>query len=61
MAMTWWGAVGWHYTLQYTDNLLNPWTNVAGNVEMSGVYRVMNCIDTNNLGIPSRIYRMLYR
>ena len=60
MAMTWWGAVGWLYTLQYTDSLLIPWTNVAGSVEMKGVYRVMNCIDTNNFGIPSRLYRMRY-
>ena len=59
-AMTWWGAVGWHYTLQYTDSLLTPWTNVTGHVDMKGVYRVMNCIDTNNLGIPSRLYRMRY-
>ena len=59
-AMTWWGAVGWHYTPQYTEKLLDSWTNVIGGVEMRGVYRVMNCIDTNNRGIPSRFYRLQY-
>jgi hypothetical protein len=55
-AVTWWGGVGWYYTLQGTTNLLNPWTNVNGAVEMRGVYRFMNCLDTNNYGN----YRMLY-
>jgi DNA-binding beta-propeller fold protein YncE len=62
MVIAWGGVANWFYTVQYTDSLIDPWTNLTGCVDIKAAYsfRFMSCIDTNNLGIPSRNYRMLY-
>jgi Mg-chelatase subunit ChlD/sugar lactone lactonase YvrE len=60
MVISWPGALGWFYTLQYTDTGFDPWYNVPGCVMMPGTNGVISCTDTNNFGIPTRIYRVLY-
>ena len=61
MDITWWGGVGWYYTLQHSDvSPSGPWTDTPGCVDMRGVYRVMICRDTNSLVAPIRYYQLGY-
>ncbi len=60
MVISWPGALGWFYTLQYTDTGFAPWFDVSGCVMIRGTNGVISCTDTNNFGIPTRIYRVLY-
>lgn len=60
MEISWPGALGWFYTLQYTDTGFPPWFDVPGCAVIRGTNGVISCTDTNNFGIPTRIYRVLY-
>jgi len=61
VTFSWTGAVGWYYTLQYSDSLLPPlWLDVPGCVQLKGLDGVMSCSDTNSAVFPLRIYRMIY-
>ncbi|MBP7828877.1 MAG: hypothetical protein KA248_03050 [Kiritimatiellae bacterium] len=58
VTISWMGAMGWFYTAQYTDDLMN-WTNVNTGIGLPGVDSMMSCTDTNNTGLPLRIYRVV--
>lgn len=60
MTISWLGALGWFYTLEYTDTGFDPWFAVSGCALIPGIDAIMSCTDTNNMGIPSRIYRIVY-
>ena len=60
VTISWLGAPGWFYTVQYTDSLIPAnWLNVSGGAGLPGLEGPMSCTDTNNTGIPGRIYRVL--
>lgn len=60
MTISWLGALGWFYTLQYTDTGMPPWLDVSGCILIPGIDGMVSCTDTNNMGIPTRIYRIVY-
>jgi len=58
VALSWMGAAGWFYNVQYSDNLTD-WHALANGSGLPGVDAVMSCTDTSNTGLPFRIYRIV--
>jgi hypothetical protein len=55
----WFGLEGWLYGVQFTDNLLTPWSLVPGMSNMLGTNAVMTGYDASPAPI-SRVYRVVF-
>lgn len=59
VTISWYGAVGWVYVLEYTDDLRNPdWQPVPGCPRQPGNNAVLGATDLTAAGVSVRFYRV---